>query len=303
MEQKKFYVMEDEEGVRLDLFLSEQFDDISRSYIQKLIKEGLVSVNGSREKAKYIVCENDIINLSLPDRSEPAPEPEKIKLDIVYEDEHVIVVNKPQGMVVHPAPGNSAGTLVNALLYHCEGRLSTINGVTRPGIVHRIDKDTSGLLVAAKTDKAHEELAAQFKVHSIERTYEMVCIGNVKEDSFTVDMPIGRNPSNRLKMAVVKDGKSAVTHFEVIQRFEGYTHMRARLETGRTHQIRVHISYMKHPILGDPIYGPKKCPFKLTGQTLHARSLGFIHPANGEYMEFTSELPDYFTKLLKVLKG
>ncbi|AHM56779.1 putative RNA pseudouridine synthase YlyB [Peptoclostridium acidaminophilum DSM 3953] len=302
MEQRSFYVMEDEEGGRLDVFLSEQFEDISRSYIQKLVKDGLVSVNGKLEKAKYIVRENDTVEVNLPDRSEPKPQPEDIRLEIVYEDDQVIVVNKPQGMVVHPAPGNSEGTLVNALLHHCDARLSTLNGVTRPGIVHRIDKDTSGLLVAAKTDRAHEELASQFKVHSIERTYEMVCIGNVKEERFTVDMPIGRNPSNRLKMAVVNDGKNAITHFEVIKRYEGYTHMRAKLETGRTHQIRVHISHMHHPILGDPIYGPKKSPFKLCGQTLHARTLGFLHPVTGEYMEFTSELPDYFTKILKALE-
>ena len=214
----------------------------------------------------------------------------------------IIIVNKPQGMVVHPAPGNYEGTLVNAILYHCKGNLSSINGVIRPGIVHRIDKDTSGILMIAKNNNAHNCLAEQLKDHSITREYEFICYGVFKEDNVTVDRPIGRNPKDRLKMAIVPNGKRAVTHFEVIERFNGYTHVRARLETGRTHQIRVHAMSINHPLVGDPVYGPKNSKIKLNGQALHAKKLGFIHPTTKEYIEFDSELPDYFQKLLEKLR-
>ncbi len=295
--------MEDEEGVRLDVFLSEQLEDMSRSYVQKIIKQGLVKVGEKVEKAKYIVSENEIVEINIPEPKCLEVKPQDIDIDIVHEDDDIIVVNKPQGMVVHPAPGNYEGTLVNAVMHRCRGNLSSINGVIRPGIVHRIDKDTSGLLVIAKNNNAHNGLAQQFKDHSIERTYEMVCVGNVKQDEFTVDLPIGRNPSNRLKMAVVKGGKDAVTHFKVIKRFEGYTHLKANLETGRTHQIRVHISNRNTPLLGDPVYGIKKSKFKLDGQLLHARTLGFVHPRSGEYIQFDSELPEYFENIIKILES
>lgn len=301
-EIREFLVEEDEEGDRLDVYLADQFVDMSRSYIQKIIKDKKVTVNGKIEKSKYLVKEEDKIVIEIPKPKVLEVVPQDITIEIVYEDDDIIIVNKPQGMVVHPAPGNYEGTLVNAILYHCKGNLSSINGVIRPGIVHRIDKDTSGILMIAKNNNAHNCLAEQLKDHSITREYEFICHGVFKEDNVTVDRPIGRNPKDRLKMAIVPNGKRAVTHFEVIERFNGYTHVRARLETGRTHQIRVHAMSINHPLVGDPVYGPKNSKIKLNGQALHAKKLGFIHPTTKEYIEFDSELPDYFQKLLEKLR-
>ena len=301
-EIREFLVEEDEEGDRLDVYLADQFVDMSRSYIQKIIKDKKVTVNGKIEKSKYLVKEEDKIVIEIPKPKVLEVVPQDIPIEIVYEDDDIIIVNKPQGMVVHPAPGNYEGTLVNAILYHCKGNLSSINGVIRPGIVHRIDKDTSGILMIAKNNNAHNYLAEQLKDHSITREYEFICHGVFKEDNVTVDRPIGRNPKDRLKMAIVPNGKRAVTHFEVIERFNGYTHVRARLETGRTHQIRVHAMSINHPLVGDPVYGPKNSKIKLNGQALHAKKLGFIHPTTKEYIEFDSELPDYFQKLLEKLR-
>ena len=301
-EIREFLVEEDEEGDRLDVYLSDQFVDMSRSYIQKIIKDKKVTVNGKVEKAKYLVKEEDKVVIEIPKPKILEVVPQDIPIEIVYEDDDIIIVNKPQGMVVHPAPGNYEGTLVNAILYHCKGNLSSINGVIRPGIVHRIDKDTSGILMIAKNNNAHNCLAEQLKDHSITRKYEFICHGVFKEDNITVDRPIGRNPKDRLKMAIVPNGKRAVTHFEVLERFNGYTHVRARLETGRTHQIRVHAMSINHPLVGDPVYGPKNSKIKLNGQALHAKKLGFIHPTTKEYVEFDSELPDYFQKLLEKLR-
>ncbi len=265
-----------------------------------MIKEDRVFVNTKKQKASYKVVYNDRIEISMPEPEELEILSQDIKLEIVYEDEDLLVINKPQGMVVHPAPGNPDNTLVNAVMYHCKGKLSSINGVIRPGIVHRIDKNTSGLLVVAKNNISHQGLAEQFKVHSIKREYEMICMGNIKWDHMSVDKPIGRNPKDRLKMGVVKSGgKRAVTHLEVLENLTGLTHLRATLETGRTHQIRVHTSFLNHPILGDNLYGYSvKRYSNLQGQVLHARTLGFIHPKTKEYVEFTSELPKYFQEIL-----
>ena len=301
-EIREFLDLDEEEGDRLDVYLSSQLGDMSRSYIQKIIKDKKVKVNGKEEKAKYLVKEDDEIKIEIPAPKLLEVVPQDIPIDIVYEDDDVLIVNKPQDMVVHPAPGNYEGTLVNAILYHCKDKLSSINGVIRPGIVHRIDKDTSGLLMIAKNNNAHNSLAEQLKDHSITREYEFICHGVVKEDKITVNKPIGRNPKDRLKMAVVNDGKHAVTHFEVIERYDNFTHMKARLETGRTHQIRVHALSINHPLLGDPIYGPKNTKFNLKGQTLHARKIGFIHPTTNEYIEFNSDLPEYFTNIINKIK-
>ncbi|EFH08073.1 RluA family pseudouridine synthase [Clostridioides difficile] len=301
-EVKEFLVLEEEEEVRLDIYLAEQLGDMSRSYIQKIIKDGKVKVNNKIEKAKYLVKEEDNIVIEIPEPKVLEVVPQDIPIDIVYEDDDVLIINKPQDMVVHPAPGNYENTLVNGILYHCKDKLSSINGVIRPGIVHRIDKDTSGLLMIAKNNYAHNFLAEQLKEHTITREYEFICYGVVKENKITVDKPIGRNPKDRLKMAVVKDGKNAITHFEVVERFDKFTHMRAKLETGRTHQIRVHALSINHPLLGDYVYGPKETKFKLKGQTLHAKKLGFIHPTTKEYIEFNSELPEYFKEVIKKIK-
>jgi 23S rRNA pseudouridine1911/1915/1917 synthase len=298
---KEFITTIEDEGERLDSFLASQFEDISRSYVQKIIKDKKVSINGKIEKAKYQLKVNDKVVMEIPEAKELDVVAEDLPIDIVYEDNDLMIINKEQDMVVHPAPGNYTGTLVNAILFHCKDNLSSINGVIRPGIVHRIDKDTSGLLMIAKNNNAHNSLAEQLKDHSITREYEFICYGNVKEDKITVNKPLGRNPKDRLKMAVVKDGKSAITHFEVIENLNGYTHMKATLETGRTHQIRVHAASIGHPLLGDPLYGPKNPKIKLNGQTLHAKKLGFIHPTTKEYMEFDSELPQYFKNVKKYL--
>lgn len=292
----------EENGIRLDAFVSAACD-ISRSLAADIIDQGLVKINGkvAKKSAKLTVGNN--VEVQMPDLAEPEALPQDIPLDIVYEDDDLLVVNKPKGMVVHPAPGNPDGTLVNALLFHCKGSLSGINGVLRPGIVHRIDKDTSGLLIVAKNDKAHNALAEQIKEHSFTREYRAVVYGNVKDDTGTVNAPIGRDPKNRQRMAVVYvNSKPAVTHYEVLKRFEGFTFMKFRLETGRTHQIRVHMASIGHPLAGDPVYGPKKVITELCGQCLHAGLIGFVHPTTGEYMEFSSEIPQYFTSYLAKLK-
>ncbi|MCT4508499.1 MAG: RluA family pseudouridine synthase [Tepidibacter sp.] len=301
MDQVNFEINEENEGVRLDVFLSSKFEDMSRSYIQKIIKEGNAFVNDKKEKPRYITKINDKINFNIPKPKELDVEAENIDINIVYEDDDVLIVNKPQGMVVHPAPGNYTGTLVNAILYHCKDNLSSINGIIRPGIVHRIDKDTSGLLMIAKNNNAHNFLSEQLKEHTITRKYHMISYGVLKEDTMTVDAPIARHPVDRLKMAIVEGGKRAVTHFKVLKRFEKYTYVEAQLETGRTHQIRVHMASKRHPLVGDPVYGPKSSKFKLNGQMLHAKTLGFIHPTTKEYMEFDSNLPEHFKKILNIL--
>ena len=287
------------DGERIDKFLSGELSDLSRSYIQKLIKEGHVLVGGIPVKANHRLSEQDIVKVEIPDASQPDILPENIPLDILYEDEDILIVNKPKHMVVHPAAGHYSGTLVNALMYHCGDSLSGINGVMRPGIVHRIDMDTTGSLLVCKNDMAHQCLAEQLKEHSIRRVYHAIVHGVLKEDEGTIDAPIGRHPTDRKKMSTLsKNGRSAVTHYKVLRRFKDYTYVMCRLETGRTHQIRVHMASIHHPLLGDTVYGPQKCPFSLTGQTLHAKILGITHPRTGEYMEFDAPLPEYFQNLL-----
>lgn len=298
----KLTVDESGAGVRIDKFLSDTLDGFTRSGISKLIADGNVTVNAAQVSKNYKCRMNDNILVVVPDAVPLEVQAENIPLDIVYEDDDLLVVNKPKGMVVHPAAGNYSKTLVNALLYHCRDSLSGINGVIRPGIVHRIDKDTSGLLIVAKNDAAHLSLAEQIKEHSFHRAYQAVCYGNIKEDSGTVHQPIGRNPKDRKKMAVTdKNSKDAVTHYEVLKRYGDFTHIKCILETGRTHQIRVHMAYIGHPLAGDPVYGPKKVIESLNGQCLHAGEIGFIHPRTGEYLEFRSGLPDYFTAFLNKL--
>ncbi|SKC87283.1 RluA family pseudouridine synthase [Maledivibacter halophilus] len=303
LKELKLIVENIEESLRLDLYISKELNDISRSYVQKLIKSGNVRVNNEIiYSKKYKISEEDEIDIEIPEPEKLKLEPENIPIEIIYEDKDLLVVNKPQGMVVHPAPGHYSGTLVNALLYHSKS-LSSINGIIRPGIVHRIDKDTSGLLMIAKNNKAHNSLAAQLKEHSINRVYYALVNGNIKVGSGTIDAPIGRHPVNRLKRAVVeKNSKKAVTHFKVIESYSGYTLVELKLETGRTHQIRVHMSYLGYPLVGDPLYGIKKKKFNLKGQMLHAKVLGFIHPTTLKYMEFNSELPEYFKALLKKMQ-
>ena len=291
------------DGARLDAFLAESLPELSRSFIAGLIDSGSVTLCGKRLKKSYKTAAGDEFTLDLPEPHKLEVGAEDIPLDIVYEDNDVIVVNKPKGMVVHPAPGHSGGTLVNALLNHCGDSLSGINGVIRPGIVHRIDKDTSGLVIAAKNDAAHKFLADQLKDHSLSRVYEAVLVGNLREDSGTVDAPIGRHPTDRKKQAVtVKNSREAITHWEVIARYPGFTHARMRLETGRTHQIRVHMAHIGHPVLGDTVYGSKKPVPGLEGQCLHAKKLRFIHPATKEPVELECDLPDYFIKVLNSIK-
>ena len=303
MDYFTFAAEKEDVGTRIDVFLAENMEDLSRSGVQKLIDEGMITLNGGKTKANYKLREKDVIDVTVPEVKEVEILPEDIPLDILYEDEDVIVVNKPQGMVVHPAPGHTSGTLVNALMFHCGDDLSGINGEKRPGIVHRIDKDTSGVLMIAKNDMAHQSLAAQLAEHSITRKYNAVVYNGFNEDEGTVDQPIGRNPQDRKKMAVTqKHSRHAVTHYRVIERMEKFTLIEAQLETGRTHQIRVHMTYIGHPLLGDPVYGPKKQPINLEGQALHARVLGFIHPRTGEYMEFEAPLPPHFEALLERLR-
>ena len=299
----EYSVKADVEGERVDKYLSEYLDDLTRNRIQKLMDDKMITVNGKEVKSNYKLKMDDEILIRIPEAMEPNILPEDIPLDIVYEDEDVIVVNKPKGMVVHPAPGHYTGTLVNALMFHCRNNLSGINGVLRPGIVHRIDMDTTGLLVACKNDYAHNFIANQLKEHSSTRKYRAICYNSIKEDEGTVDAPIGRHPTDRKKMAInYKNGRNAVTHYKVIERFGKFSYIECQLETGRTHQIRVHMASLNHPLLGDEIYGPKTCPFKLQGQTLHAGVLGFVHPRTKEYMEFEAPLPEYFIKLLDLVR-
>jgi len=301
MTRERFFVDEEMEGNRLDVLLAELMDTTSRSYIQKLIGEGHITVNGKLSKNKYLVQQGDTIVVVLPQPEVLSTKPENIPLDIVYEDKHLLVVNKPQNMVVHPGSGNESGTLVNALLYHCESRLSSINGVIRPGIVHRIDKDTSGLLVVAKDDITHNGLAKQLAEHTMLRSYEAVTTGIILDAKLKIDAPIGRHPQQRMKMAVNLNGKNAVTHIRVLERFNNHTYVEATLETGRTHQIRVHLSYINHPILGDERYGGLQRSFNTKGQVLHAKSLGFVHPISGETLIFKASLPESFESVLQQL--
>lgn len=289
----------DDVGKRIDVFAAENYEELSRSGLKKIIDAGGVTVNNKTVKANYKLRTGDIVTMNIPESVPLEIIPQNIPLDILYEDDDVIVINKPQGMVVHPAPGHYTDTLVNALLYHCGDSLSGINGIMRPGIVHRIDMDTSGVIMAAKNNNAHRSLALQLAEHSITRKYNAIVYNNIKEDEGTIDKPLGRNPSDRKKMAVVPGGRRAVTHYRVLDRLGKFTYIEAQLETGRTHQIRVHMTYVGHPLLGDSVYGPKKQPFNLKGQVLHARVLGFVHPVTGEYMEFESPLPEYFQKLLE----
>ena len=303
MNLTEYLVQKEDSGQRIDVYLSAKQEGISRSHIQKLLKSGLVEVNGEPCRSNYKVRENDRIRLEIPEPETPEIRPENIPLKILYEDEDLLVVDKPKGMVVHPSAGHYEGTLVNAVLYHCKDGLSGINGVLRPGIVHRIDMDTTGALLVCKNDLAHQDLAEQLKNHTIKRRYRAIVCGNLKEDSGVIDEPIGRHPVDRKKMAVnYRNGKEAVTHYRVLERFGRYTYIECRLETGRTHQIRVHMSHIGHPLLGDDVYGSGRNSFSLQGQTLHAMILGFVHPRTGEYMEFEAPLPEYFAELLRILR-
>ena len=293
---------EESKNQRLDAFLASSLDGLTRSQATRLIESGEIAVNGRAVSKSYKLAGGEDIAVTLPEPEPVEAVPQGIPLDVVYEDADVIVVNKPSGMVVHPAPGHPDGTLVNALLYHCAGTLSGIGGALRPGIVHRIDRDTSGLIVAAKNDAAHRALAAQLADHTLARTYECIVVGALREDCGTVDAPIARHPTDRKRMAVVAGGREAVTHWEVIARYPGYTHVRCRLETGRTHQIRVHMAYIGHPILGDTVYGAKKEVPGLTGQCLHAVGLRFLHPRTHEVVELSCPLPDEFTRMLQKIR-
>lgn len=289
-----------ESGTRIDAWLSVNVPDLTRNAAQRLLTDGMVLVNGKPPKKNYKISAGDAVIITIPDIAEVSLVPQNIPLDIVFEDEDVVVVNKPRGMVVHPAPGHPDGTLVNALMYHCGDSLSGVGGEKRPGIVHRIDKDTSGLLIVAKNDAAHLALSAQLSDRSLSRVYRAVVVGNLKQDSGTVDAPIGRHPNDRKKMAVThQNSRNAVTHWSVLERYRGYTHVRCKLETGRTHQIRVHMAHIGHPLLGDEVYGHAKLPEKgLVGQCLHAKELQFIHPRTGESVHLDTELPDYFKEVL-----
>ena len=293
---------EENKNQRLDAFLASSLDGLTRSQATRLIESGEVAVNGRAVSKSYKLAGGEDIAVTLPEPEPVEAVPQDIPLDVVYEDADVIVVNKPSGMVVHPAPGHPDGTLVNALLYHCAGTLSGVGGALRPGIVHRIDRDTSGLIIAAKNDAAHQYLSAQLADHTLARTYECIVVGALREDRGTVDAPIARHPTDRKRMAVVAGGREAVTHWEVIARYPGYTHVRCRLETGRTHQIRVHMAYIGHPILGDTVYGAKKEVPGLTGQCLHAVGLRFLHPRTHEVVELSCPLPDEFTRMLQKIR-
>ena len=291
------------EGERIDKCISNYLESLSRSYIQKIIKDGKAYVNDAVVKAYYKVKVDDKVQFEIPDCEEPDIPPQDIPLDILYEDKDILIVNKPKDMVVHPAPGHYEGTLVNAIMFHCKDELSGINGVLRPGIVHRIDKDTTGSIIICKNDEAHRKIAQQLKEHSITRKYRAIVYGRIMEEEGTVNAPIGRHPTDRKKMAInEKNGKPAVTHYKVLERFDKYTYIECQLETGRTHQIRVHMTSIGHPLLGDEVYGNAKCPFKLEGQTLHAMTIGFIHPTTGEYVEYEAPLPEYFEHLLQILR-
>ncbi len=300
----RFVVGEEDGDIRIDKYLSGCCEDMSRSFLQKLLKEGSVLVDEKPVKSSYKVDGGDVVTLDVPEAVEPEILAEPMELEILYEDEDVVLVNKPKGMVVHPGAGHLTGTLVNGLMYHCRGQLSGINGILRPGIVHRIDMDTTGILVVCKNDQEHKSIAAQLKEHSITRRYWAIVHGRIDEEEITVDAPIGRHPTERKKMSIhARNGKPAITHITVIKQFKGYAYVECRLETGRTHQIRVHMASIGHPLLGDRVYGPDKCPFpQLRGQTLHAGILGFVHPRTGQYMEFNAPLPEYFRHLLDKLE-
>lgn len=301
MEQFSYQIGVGEDDERLDIWLTTAVSGLSRSYIQKCIKDGQVSVNEKPAKAGYRLRVDDEVSFLIPEAAEPEVEAEDIPLAVLYEDEDVLVVDKPKGMVVHPAPGHYSGTLVNAVLWHCKGQLSGINGILRPGIVHRIDRDTTGSLIVCKNDQAHRRIAEQLKQHSLNRTYRAIVHGVLETEEGTIEAPIGRDERDRKRMAVnVKNGKEAVTHYQVLKRFREYTYIECRLETGRTHQIRVHMTSIGHPLLGDEIYGARKTPFHLKGQTLHAHKLGFLHPRSGAYVEVEAPLPEYFTRLLEI---
>ena len=303
MDQIKILVTNEYENERVDKVIATEADTLSRSFVQKIIKDKEVTVDGKIVKAGYKVSEGEEILFSVPEKIEPEILAQDIPLDILYEDQDVLIVNKPKGMVVHPAAGHYSDTLVNAIMYHCKGNLSGINGILRPGIVHRIDMDTTGALVVCKNDLSHQCLSEQLKEHSITRRYRAIVHGELKEMEGTVDAPIGRDPNNRKKMCInTANGKRAVTHFKVLKQLKGYTYIECELETGRTHQIRVHMTSLGHPLLGDEVYGNRASKFKLQGQTLHAMILGFIHPSTKEYMEFEAPLPEYFSHLLEVLQ-
>lgn len=300
--ERRITIPEDGNGKRVDKFLAEALPEFSRSYLQKLLKDGQVLANGREVKPNYKLSTDEILSVSLPENEDLNVEPEDLPVEVLYEDSDIILVNKGKGMVVHPAAGHNKGTLVNFLLYHCKGELSGINGVLRPGIVHRIDKDTTGVLIACKNDKAHRALAEQLKEHTIIRKYRAIVLGLLPKEEGTIHTAIGRHPTDRKKMSVhCKNGKDAITHYRVLQRFPNYTYVECQLETGRTHQIRVHMASIGHPLLGDTVYGPEKSKYKLEGQCLHAMVFGFIHPSTGEYMEFEAPLPAYFQKLLSIL--
>lgn len=304
MKTETFEVLLEQENERLDKYVSLIYPDFSRSFFQKLIKDSAILVNDKPEKANYRMKAEDVVTIQFPDAVETAIEPENIPLDILYEDNDVLIVNKPKGMVVHPSAGHYSGTLVNGILYHCKDSLSGINGEIRPGIVHRIDMDTTGSLIVCKNDISHVNIAEQIKEHSVNRIYEGIVHGNVKQDEGTIEGAIGRHPIDRKKMAInEKNGKPAITHYKVLERFGNYTYMQFKLETGRTHQIRVHMASIGHPLLGDNLYASGKTAFKnLIGQTLHAKTIGFVHPTTHEYMEFQAPLPEYFENLLSRLK-
>lgn len=304
MNEVVFEILPEMAEERIDKCISSYMEDLSRSYIQKVIKEGHVFVNDTVVRANYRVKVDDQVKFVIPDSIEPDIPAQDIPLDILYEDKDILIINKPKDMVVHPAPGHYEGTLVNAIMYHCKDSLSGINGVMRPGIVHRIDKDTTGSIIVCKNDEAHNAIAEQLRTHDITRIYRAVVYGNVKDEQGTVDAPIGRHPGDRKKMAVnEKNGKRAVTHYTVLERFGQYTYIECRLETGRTHQIRVHMASIGHPLLGDTVYSGRKPPCHLEGQVLHAMTIGFVHPGSGDYVEFETPLPDYFEKLLDRLRG
>ena len=304
MNEVIFDIVPEMEDERIDKCICTYMDSLSRSYIQKIIKDGNVYVNDMPVKANYKVKVEDKVRFIIPDNVEPDIPAQDIPLDIIYEDADVLIVNKPKDMVVHPAPGHYEGTIVNAVMFHCKDALSGINGVMRPGIVHRIDKDTTGSLIICKNDEAHNQIAAQLKEHSINRCYRAIVWGRIKDDEGVIDAPIGRHPTDRKKMAInERNGKRAVTHYKVLERFDKFTYIECRLETGRTHQIRVHMTSIGHPLLGDEVYSNAKSPYKVSGQTLHAMLLGFVHPSTKEYMEFEAPLPEYFEELLRKLRN
>lgn len=304
MEQFSYRIGLEDEDVRIDKWISLTLESLSRSYIQKLIKDNLVFVNGKPQKASYKIKIDDEIAFQIPEAVSPSIPAEDIPLSVLYEDDDILIVNKPKGMVVHPAPGHYSGTLVNAVMFHCKDHLSGINGVMRPGIVHRIDKDTTGSIIICKNDTAHNMVAAQLKEHSITRRYRAIVYGRLQDDEGCIDAPIGRAPRERKKMAINNtNGKSAITHYKVIKRYKDYTYIECHLETGRTHQIRVHMASIGHPLLGDTVYSNRKSKFNLEGQTLHAMTIGLIHPSSGEYLEVSAPLPEYFEHLLEIMEA